>query len=62
MIRESVAGAQGEADAAVTVLRDVLAVVRGPEDIKARRHRPIHEVRFGETEVDQLAQGAQRQA
>ena len=56
------AGAQREADAAIAVGGDVLAVVRRPEDVEARRHRAVHEVGLGEAEVDQGAQGADRQA
>ena len=56
------AGAQREADAAIAVRGDVLAVVRGAEDVEARRHRAVQEIRLGEAEVDQGAQGAERQA
>src|SRR5882757_9623041 len=56
------AGTQREAQAAVAVGGDRLAVVRRTEEVEARRHGTVHEVGLGEAEVDQGAQGAERQA
>src|SRR5205085_3761005 len=62
MLSESPAAAQCEAQAAIAVGGDILAVVRRPEQIEARGDVAIQEIRLGEAEIDQGAQGAERQA
>src|SRR5580704_14927802 len=56
------AGAQCEADAGIAIGGDRLTVIRRAEDVEAHRHGTVQEIGLGEAEVDQGAQGTDREA